>query len=231
MKGVITMDMVREKREKEEAKEAARRAAIEAKRPKKIKFDEELTKRYRADDLEFVPRTHALYGEGDNVRIVDIRDGIPIGFRKNRSGVLEPETQQSREPETQEAFQERQDIQEAKQKSIEVSFGDDFKPKPKPPPKQSVPALGGGTTYGQQQQTQQLLQALVAPTDVSIEAGLQTSQQLAANPLDTSLAITELPAPPPVESEVDRILRGSTLLGTSGRRTLEEEQIIEFGDD
>ena len=230
MKNVITMDMVREKREKEVAKEAARRAAVEAKRPKKIKFDNELTKRYRADDLDFVPRTHALYGEGDNVRIVDIRDGIPIGFRKNRSGVLEPETQQSREPETQEAFQERQDIQEAKQKSIEVSFGEDFRPEPKPPTqKQSIPALGGGTTYGQQQQTQQLLAGLVAPTDVSIEAGLQPAQQLAANPLDTSLNITNLPAPP-VESEVERILRGSTLLGASGRRTTEEEE-IEFGDD
>lgn len=142
----------------------------------------------------------------------------------------------SREPETQEAFQERQDIQEAKRKSIEVSFGEDFKaePKPKPPPKQSVPALGGGTTYGQQQQTQQLLQALVAPTDVSIEAGLQTSQQLASNPFDTSLEITKLPPPPPVESEVEseveRILRGSTLLGTSGRRTLEQDE-IEFGDE
>lgn len=186
-----------------------------------------------------IQKLSAIFGGGKPLAPVKVEekssssgeDAQVKPIRRLKVKRAKPKTQQAREPETQEAFQERQDIQEAKQKSIEVSFGDDFKPKPKPPPKQSVPALGGGTTYGQQQQTQQLLQALVAPTDVSIEAGLQTSQQLAANPLDTSLAITELPAPPPVESEVDRILRGSTLLGTSGRRTLEEEQIIEFGDD
>lgn len=205
-KGVQTADMVFEKRKKEKAKEAARRAAIEPKT--------EAQKKAQREERE---ARLAEFGGG----------GETLTTKQALKARLE---ETIREPETQEAFQERQDIQEAKRKSITLSFGEDFKPKPKPPPKQSVPALGGGTTYGQQQQTQQLLQALVAPTDVSIEAGLQTSQQLAANPLDTSLAITELPPPPPVESEVDRILRGSTLLGTSGRRTLEQDE-IEFGDE